>query len=217
MRSLSDPGLLLFRRARAEDAPWLAPLVYASAWEEFQFLLGVKQADCEAFLQTALASRIGHFSWRHHHVAVMGDIPVSVIGVYDGRKGRFDALPLFYQLVRHFGWRHTSGILLRALAMQHAMPAPTRYQTLLAHCATHPEVRGLGLFSALLAQLQQEQRVPARRDQAVILDVLTSNVRAQALYRRLGFAITRERPDEGVPLQLAVKRMQLKAAPRNKA
>ncbi len=145
----------------------------------------------------------------------MGDVPVSVIGVYDGRKGRFDAFPLLLQLLRHFGWRHTGGILLRALAMQHAMPAPTRHQTLLAHCATHPEVRGLGLFSALLAQLQQDRLIPARRDQAVILDVLASNVRALALYRRSGFVITRDRPDDGVPLQLAVKRMQLKASARS--
>ena len=212
MRALNDPGLLVFRPAQASDAEWLAPLLYASAWEEFQYLLGVNQASCEAFLRFTLASGVGHFSWRHHHVAVMGDIPVSVIGIYDGRKGTLDVIPLMFQFIRHFGWRHTSGIVLRAMAMQAEIPAPTRRQTLLAHCATHPEVRGLGLFSALLAELQQQRRVPARPDQEVILDVLGSNVRAMALYRRLGFnpANSREHASMGVPGHLFVRRMRLR-------
>ncbi|KFL24430.1 acetyltransferase domain protein [Ralstonia pickettii] len=52
----SSGSALTFRRAAASDAAALAPLVLASGRQEFDWLLGVPPAACEAFLRRAIAT-----------------------------------------------------------------------------------------------------------------------------------------------------------------
>lgn len=54
----------------------------------------------------------------------------------------------------------------------------------LARIEIHPDFQGRGIGSQLIRRLVEEA---AERDQPVVLDVLTVNSRARALYRRLGF------------------------------
>ncbi|SDR41730.1 GNAT family N-acetyltransferase [Paraburkholderia tuberum] len=192
-----EPLLLRFRAARADDAKACAPLIFSSGVREFGFFLGEPAEACIEFLAFAFASKLGRFSYRRHRVAVTeDDQPVAVLALHDGRHTWFDDPHVALMLVLFFGLRRTIRMLLRGLVLESELPAPKSSQTLIAHCATHERLRGTGVFSTLFAdamragEFMNSQTRAARGEhdrQQLVLDVLVSNKRAYALYRRLGF------------------------------
>lgn len=185
----------LFRAARADDAEACAPLIFASGVGEFSFFLGESNARCIAFLQQAFGARHGRFSWRRHRVAIDADGAVlAVMAIHDGRRTMFDDVHVVWALTCFFGLRRTIGQLLRGLVLETEIPAPKRSQILVAHCATDECYRGTGLFTALFLDALDTGALPDNGGHDIVLDVLTRNVRARALYERLGFtALARHR------------------------
>lgn len=200
-----------FRAATARDARVLAPLVLASGRQEFAFLFDDGDAECEGFLAYAMAAGHGRFSWRRHYVATIDEAPVAVMAIQDGRSraGWLDDPVAAGQFLRHFGIRRTAGIIRRGLLLERELPKPAAHQTLMAHCATRPDMRGTGVFGELFQHVVQTNRLPAFPGQELVLDVLKHNTRAAALYKRLGFVVaTGKRPaPRGLPLWLAADRM----------
>lgn len=198
-----------FRAATARDANVLAPLVLASGRQEFRFLLDEDEAACEGFLASALAAPHGRFSWRRHYVATVQDVPVAVMAIQDGRAGWLDDPVAAGQFLRYFGARRTAGIIRRGLLLEREIPKPSRHETLMAHCATHPDLRGSGVFRALFRHVIETSRLPASPRHALVLDVLKHNTRAAALYRQLGFVVAPgKRPSpRALPASLAADRM----------
>ncbi|WP_322024769.1 GNAT family protein [Burkholderia sp. BCC1977] len=201
-----------FRAACADDAAACAPLVFASGVGEFGFFLGESDARCIAFLQQAFRSRHGRFSWRRHRVAVGADGAVhAVMAIHDGRRTMFDDVHVVWALARFFGVRRTIGQLLRGLVLETEIPAPTRAQILVAHCATDERRRGTGIFTALLRDALATGALPNDGSRDIVLDVLTRNERARELYERLGFAaLARSRQrSRRLPAELDSVRMRL--------
>lgn len=206
----SEAQALTFRPARASDALVCAPLVFASGEHEFEFFLGVSPERCISFLAFAFGLNGGRFSWRRHEVAVdaNGEI-VAVLAAHDGRCVLTDDPHVVFTLLRHFGLRAVP-MLLRGLVLETELPKPKRPQTLVAHCATREESRGTGAFSALFAHaLGNVARGLDAPDREIVLDVLVSNTRAAALYRRLGFVdLPRRKPhSKRLPAKLESIRM----------
>ncbi|HDR8988581.1 GNAT family N-acetyltransferase [Burkholderia vietnamiensis] len=205
-------GGVRFRAAQAGDARACAPLVFASGVGEFGFVLGADTELCIAFLTFAFGRRYGRFSWQRHRVAVADDGTVlAVMAVHDGRRTMLDDLHVVRDLLRFFGPGRTIGMLLRGLVLESELPAPKRSQMLVAHCATHERHRGIGIFSALFEDALRAGTLPARGGRDVVLDVLTTNVRAKSLYERLGFVVMpRVRaPSRRLPRALESVRMRL--------
>lgn len=213
-------GALTFRPARASDAAVCAPLVFASGEREFEFFLGAPAGQCIAFLEYAFACSSGRFSWRRHEVAVNeAGAVVAVLAAHDGRRIAFDDPHIVWALLRRFGVLRTVPMLLRGLVLETELPKPKRVQTLVAHCATHAEARGTGVFTALfeyaLSSTYASERGLEPGGREIVLDVLVHNSRAAALYRRLGFvALPRRRPrSRYLPAQLESVRMRLSREP----
>lgn len=201
-----------FRAACADDAASCAPLVFASGVGEFSFFLGEGEAGCIAFLQYAFKFGHGRFSWRRHRVATADDGAVlAVMAVHDGRRTTFDDVHIVWMLLRFFGLRRTVGQLLRGLILETEIPAPKRSQILVTHCATYAHQRSIGVFSALFDDALNAGALPSDGSRDVVLDVLTRNVRARALYERLGFtALVRPRArSRWLPADLDSIRMRL--------
>ncbi|AOK46151.1 acetyltransferase [Burkholderia sp. MSMB617WGS] len=204
-----------FRPAAASDAHACAPLVFESGVREFGYFLGEPPARCIAFLEFAFASKQGRFSWRRHRVAVAESGAIdAVLAAHDGRATALDDLHVAWMLLRFFGLARTIRMLLRGLVLESELPAPKRTQTLIAHCATDARVRGCGAFSALFDEAMQAGMLCAETGREIVLDVLTSNVRARALYERLGFVeMPRARPRSArLPRELASVRMRFDGA-----
>lgn len=209
---------LSFRPARARDAAACAPLVFASGEHEFEYFLGVPAKQCIAFLAYAFALSGGRFSWRRHEVAVdaSGRI-VAVLAAHDGRRILSDDPHIVWTLLRHFGPLRTVPMLLRGLVLETELPKPKHAQTLIAHCATRDDARGTGVFSALFEHALRGDVAHMRGLEAgnreIVLDVLVSNTRAAALYRRLGFVdLPRRKPRSSrLPAELESVRMRFEA------
>ncbi|MCO1371943.1 GNAT family N-acetyltransferase [Burkholderia multivorans] len=201
-----------FRAACARDAEACAPLVFASGVAEFGFFLGDSDAQCIAFLRHVFRSYHGRFSWRRHRVAVGADGTVlAVIAIHDGRRTTFDDVHVVWALARFFGVRRTIGQLLRGLVLETEIPAPKRAQILVAHCATDERWRGTGVFTALLRDAFDVGALPDDGSRDIVLDVLTRNVRARALYERLGFTAQKRARQRShrLPAELDAIRMRL--------
>ncbi|MGF6853575.1 GNAT family N-acetyltransferase [Paraburkholderia sp. CI3] len=220
-----EPVALRFRAARAGDAEACAPLIFASGVREFGFFLGEPADACIEFLAFAFASKLGRFSYRRHRVAATeDDQPVAVLALHDGRHTWFDDPHVALMLMLFFGLRRTVRMLLRGLVLESELSAPTSSQTLIAHCATHERLRGTGVFSTLFAdamragELNSQTRAahgePDR--QQLVLDVLVSNKRAYALYRRLGFVELPRRAPLSARLPRELESVRLEWAGRNK-
>jgi len=192
--------------------------VFASGEHEFEFFIGVPAHQCVAFLEHAFALSGGRFSWRRHEVAVdaRGQI-VAVLAAHDGRRILSDDPHIVWTLLCYFGPLRTVPMLLRGLVLETELPKPKRAQTLIAHCATLDDVRGTGVFSALFEHAIRgeiaHQRGLETKDREIVLDVLVSNPRAAALYRRLGFAdLPRRKPRASrLPKELESVRMRFDA------
>ncbi|MBI0326210.1 GNAT family N-acetyltransferase [Burkholderia plantarii] len=202
-----------FRAARPDDAQACAPLILASGMREFGFFLGVPDEAMVGFLAGAFASRHGRFSWRRHRVAVAPDGSVAgVLAAHDGRVIALDDPHVAWLLLRRFGLRHTVASLLRGLVLEGELPAPKRSQTHVAHCAIDARWRGTGVFTALFEDACRHGAIAAAVEEGreVVLDVLLSNTRAAALYRRLGFVeLARAKPPAAkLPRELVSMRMR---------
>lgn len=206
---------MVCRPATAHDATALAPLVLASGGLEFSYLLGGTREERESFLRKVIAADNGRFSWRRHRVAALGNEPVAVLGIQDGRTNLLDGPRVALDFLRVFGARRTGGIIGRGLILEREIPAPKRRQTLLAHCATRADMRGQGIFQALFAETMRAGLLPAGPGQALVLDVLGSNARAAALYRKLGFVAMDAPPERAgrLPPALRAARMQFQPSP----
>jgi ribosomal protein S18 acetylase RimI-like enzyme len=82
-------------------------------------------------------------------------------------------------------------VIARGLRVERVIPPPSRGLHYLAHLGVSPELRGQGIGRALVGYLIAQGLEQGR--QRLALDVACSNPRAQALYERLGFAVTEER------------------------
>ncbi|MEQ5843311.1 GNAT family N-acetyltransferase [Paraburkholderia acidicola] len=206
---------LRFRPAQADDAQACAPLMFASGVREFGYFLGEQPDTCIAFLQFAFTSKHGRFSYRRHRVAVTGGgTVVALLAMHDGRAIGFDDPHVALMLLSFFGVQRTVGMLLRGLVLESELPAPKRSQTQIAHCATHEQMRGEGVFSALFTNTLRAELLHEARGRQIVLDVLVSNTRAYELYKRLNFAeLPRRNPvSRRLPRELESIRMQLNDA-----
>nr|WP_321912880.1 GNAT family N-acetyltransferase [Paraburkholderia sp. J11-2] len=210
---------LSFRPARADDAAACASLVFASGEHEFEYFLGTPPERCREFLEYAFSLSRGRFSWRRHEVAVdeAGRI-VAVLAAHDGRHILSDDPHIVWTLLRHFGPLRTVPMLLRGLVLETELPKPKRVQTLIAHCATLTEARGIGVFSALflhaLSDAVARQRGLETETREIVLDVLVSNTRAAALYRRLGFVVLPRRKPRSRLLPVALESVRMRYQPQ---
>ncbi|MFM0340103.1 GNAT family N-acetyltransferase [Paraburkholderia fungorum] len=209
---------LTIRPARASDAVACAPLVFASGEHEFEFFLGVPAAQCIAFLEHAFALSGGRFSWRRHEVAVdaRGEV-VAVLAAHDGRRLLVDDPHIAWTLLCYFGIARTVPMLLRGLTLETELPKPKRTQTLIAHCATREDARGTGFFSALFDHALRgdvaRQRGLETHEREIVLDVLVSNTRAAALYRRLGFVDLPRRKPRSLRLPAELESVRMRYVP----
>ncbi|WP_232823651.1 GNAT family N-acetyltransferase [Dyella sp. C9] len=168
------------------------PLIYSSGPVAFDYVFATRDGD-EAldFLHRCFVDGGGEFGWRNHWVGVADDQVVAVGAGYGADRKWAFTLAAARQILRHYGIRRALGVIVRGLRVESVIRPPEGDMLYLAHLAVSPELRGQGVGRALIDQLVGLARgVGGRR---VTLDVAASNPRAEALYRRCGFAVVGER------------------------
>ena len=109
--------------------------------------------------------------------------------------------------MRYYGLK-TIPRAVRAMDSTRLMQAPKRDELYLANFGVSPELRGTGIGSKII-----KHKIAEAKDQGyrlMSLDVSTQNPKAEALYQRLGFVVTKTKSMKGRDgKQYACKKMEL--------
>lgn len=198
---------ITIRQARAEDAAAAAPLAYLSGPSAFDHVFARDGWRAQDFLRRAWRDGAGEFGWRAHVVAELDGEIVGAGAGYDGARPLAFMLAAARQIVSQYGPLQAPGVMLRGLSVERVIPPPPTAQDVLylAHLGVAPEVRSRGVGRQLVDHLLAAGAAKGYRRAA--LDVSTANPRAQALYERLGFAVTKEHGSH-LPTVPAHRRME---------
>ena len=182
-----------YRQARPEDASDAAPLIHSCGPAAFDYVFSHRtRTDAMTFLQRSFAQEHGEFGYGIHTVGVMGERVVVIGSVYSGRRALSFFLSAVRQVFSCYGPWQGIAVSRRGLQVERLCRPPTGDLLYVAHIAVVPECRGLGIGRCLIEQLLRAAKPTANGRAIAALDVACDNPRAQALYKRLGFRVTRE-------------------------
>ena len=179
------------RPARPEDAEAAVPLIYSSGPAAFDYVFSHEtRLAATGYLRRALEHPNGEFGYRNHVVVELDGQVVGAGAAYSGREAQSF---MFTALRQIFGWYGlVSGVLVsrRGLQVERVVQAPKGDMHYITQLGVSPELRGHGIGRKLVDYLIELGRAKSRTLAA--LDVSVENPRAQALYERIGFTVTRE-------------------------
>lgn len=198
---------LHLRPARPDDAEAAVPLIHSSGPELLDYAFGTVGRSAIPFLTYAFSDGAGFFGWRNIAVADVDGQVAATASFYARRDYPRLERGLTWQAVRYYSLRELPWVAWRGKRLKAVMPAPPPGAHYVGLLGVHPDVRDQGLGTAIVAYgLATAERL-GRPTYA--LDVAETNRRAQALYERLGFAVTRYQPWPGAPGVPATRRMAM--------
>ncbi|MDX1695919.1 MAG: GNAT family N-acetyltransferase [Ketobacteraceae bacterium] len=186
---------LEIRPARKTDQGPLAELMYSSGWDIYDYIHTRDGRNHSLdYIASEFKSGRGLCSWKLLTVAVL-DGEVVGTGTFYNREA-YQAMPLqsLIALIGYYGVGFFPR-LRRAMDTTKLVKPPEPGELYLANFGVVPHLRGAGVGSKLLKHKIEEAR---RQDyRTVALDVANHNPKAEALYSRLGFAVTRSKAMQG--------------------
>lgn len=187
---------ITFRQAEARDADAAVALIYASGPDAFNYVLTTRRQTPQQFLRMAFIDGAGEFGAANHVVGVVDGQVVAAGAGWGADRSRAFTLAAARQFARHYGVAAAVPVIARGLQAETIMPPPKGDEYYVGHLGVAPSLRGRGIGEALVQfLLRPELRPNLSQGRAMaVLDVSEKNQRAEALYRRLGFTVTKERP-----------------------
>jgi ribosomal protein S18 acetylase RimI-like enzyme len=184
---------LTIRAARPADADAAVPLMHESSRALIDATFG---RHAIAVLRRDFLRGKGLFGYRYQLVGVRpdGDI-VATMTAYPGRRYRRLGLHTLVSAVP-LGPVPLAGVVRRTLAVSTLFAPPARDGLFIANLCVDAGHRGRGYGSLLI-----HRATAVYRPRVIELDVSFGNTRAQRLYERLGYKVTRETatpPDSGL-------------------
>jgi len=182
-----------FRQAQPEDAHAVAPLIHASGPAAFAYVFSHRtRMNALEFLERNFAQPHGEFGYRIHTVGVRDGNVVAVGTIYSGRDTPAFFLAAARQVFSCYGLSQGLGVSRRGIQVERLCRVPTGDLLYISHLGVTPEFRGQGIGRCLIERLLATGRPAAKGETIVALDVACNNLRAQALYERMGFETTQE-------------------------
>lgn len=181
------------RPARADDATALVPLVFSSGPLAFDYVFSPREAGgTKKFLQYALEREEGVFSYRRHYVAVVDGSVVGSLMLHLGADNNILAMGNVKTIIRSCGALGCVAVMMRGLRMESMLKPPPEDCVYLGHLGVDPALRSHGIGAQLLAYAVGWCREAGYSK--LVLDVATTNPRAEALYQRHGYKRVEHRP-----------------------
>ncbi len=179
-----------FRQGEPGDVEAAVPLIYSSGPAAFEFVFGdAKRGMAQDFLRYAFPKGSGEFGYRGHVVAVV-DGKVVGTGTAFGKDTSFSYFIAAASQILGFYRIGAVSIIRRGLSIEQLFELPTAGEHYIGHIGVTPELRSHGIGAKLMNHLIEQGGALGRK--TAVLDVSVENPRAEALYERLGFRVTRE-------------------------
>jgi ribosomal protein S18 acetylase RimI-like enzyme len=187
-----------FREARPGDAGEAVPLIYSSGPAAFDFVFSRKAEQSLEFLRFAFLDGAGEMGYKNHIVGEQNGKVIAVGAAFDGSSGFPFFLSAARQIISFYGFSCLPA-MIRGLQVEQMIEPPKGRLHYIAHLGVSPNMQGKGIGSKLIEHLLMLGRKAGRTQAA--LDVSMINPRAQALYERFGFQVTKHHDStlQGVP------------------
>ncbi|MEZ5003076.1 MAG: GNAT family N-acetyltransferase [Chitinophagales bacterium] len=183
---------ITFRQATALDVAEAVPLIYSSGPDVCEYIFYTAQkGGAQAFFAYAFTRAGGELGYDNHTCILRDGKVVGIGAIWSGRKTFRFMLADIKKILLFFGLIKGIGVLIRALKAELLIQPPKKKEWALAHLGIDPVLTGKGLGSQLINHLMNA--VPIQKNEKVVLDVSYINPKAQKLYERLGFKVTRSR------------------------
>jgi ribosomal protein S18 acetylase RimI-like enzyme len=171
-----------FREARTGDVDEAVPLIYSSGPAAFDFVFSRKTGQSLEFL------RFAFLDGKNHIVGEQNGKVIAIGTAFDGSTGFPFFLSAARQIIRFYGLSCFPA-MIRGLQVEGIIEPPKGRLHYIAHLGVRPDMQGKGIGSKLIEHFLKLGRKEGRTHAA--LDVSTLNPRAQALYERFGFQVTK--------------------------
>jgi ribosomal protein S18 acetylase RimI-like enzyme len=181
---------LTFRSAKPADVDHAVPLVHSSDVKSLDYILNQGNKTALDFLRFAFLQGGGLFGHQNLVVAETQGRVVAAVAFNGGSELQGLGIAMGKQILRFYGLRASLPVFKRSLIMRKLSPPMGEDTEYASSLGVAPDFRGRGIGSALLNRHKEVARAKGRRVYA--LDVSVDNHRAQELYERLGFQVTRE-------------------------
>ena len=181
-----------FRPATPADVDDAVPLIYSSGPAAFDYVFNVPgRTSAQEFLRRAFLDGAGEFGYRNHVVGDAHGVLVAIGAAWSGASTVGFTLAAARQILGCYGPFAGPGVMSRGIRVESVIPPPPRGCCYIAHLGVRPELRSRGVGESLTRHLLAQGQRQGWKSAA--LDVALTNPRAQALYERMGFVVTRER------------------------
>jgi ribosomal protein S18 acetylase RimI-like enzyme len=180
-----------FKKACEQDARILAPLLYDSGPEAFDYVFTVGKKTALDFLNYALQKKGGEFGYGCH-TCVWNDHQIVGVGARFSSKNNLSFLwNNAKRILFFYSLPVALGVIIRGLRVERVLVPPGKNVYYIAHLDIAENKRGQGIgFDLITHFIQQAPRQPLP---FIELDVAETNPRAQALYQSMGFVVQHKR------------------------
>jgi ribosomal protein S18 acetylase RimI-like enzyme len=179
------------RRARPDDVAQATPLIFSSGPDAFNFVFSHRtRVHAENFIAHAFTCDRGEFSWRYFWIVEVDGEVVGTASGYTGEDARHFLGPAIRQILHCNGLIAGAQVIRRGLKIEKIIVPPQNPDEFyIGNVAIAEPLRGKGLGNRLFKFLHEEGR--RRGADRCLLDVSAENPRAEALYARLGYRVTK--------------------------
>lgn len=180
---------LTVRAARPSDVDAVVPLMHESSRA---LIDATFERHAGAVLRRDFLRGKGIFGYRHQLVGVRPDGEIAAtMTAYPGRRYRRLAVHTLVSAMP-LGPVPLAGVVRRTLAVSTLFAPPARDGLFIANLCVDARYRSRGYGSLLISRA-----TAMYRPRVIELDVSFGNTRAQRLYERLGYKVTRQTPAPG--------------------
>ena len=179
------------RTAKPDDKGNVDELMYSSGIELYDFIFNTSDKGTIEFIRYEFNSGQGFCGYNNVTVAIKDDNVIATGCFYDGKIFNQLSLGTLKNIFGFYGFIKAWPVLARTRHIGRVMRTPRKNEIYLSNFGVSTEHQGTGIGSKLM----ENRRLKAKEDgyKTLSLDVADNNPRAESLYRRLGFTLSREK------------------------
>lgn len=181
-----------FRRCTPEDVKQAVPLIYSAGPLAFDIAFSdTHNKQSEEFLTSAYTKPGNEFSFEQHLAITRNNELVGLGGVKTAKQTAKFTVKAAFAIFKFYSFFSACRTIIRGLKIETIIKPPKKRIAMIHNLAIVPNYRGEGLGSQLIEQLELQMLQQGYNTAA--LDVDGNNLKAKALYQKLGYEVKQER------------------------
>lgn len=197
---------ITFRKAKTEDIEDIVPLMYSAAEDLFEFSYSVSGKNAKDFLKYILSTGKGYYGFQNQTVGIYNNKVVFSVTTYKGKDVMKETLDTFSIIFKFYGILGSMPVIWRSLVMSKIFIPPKKDSLYIANIGTNPVYRGKGIATEFFSNIHKSAKESGIN--RCELDVSFKNPKAEKLYTKLGYVITKNLPYKGKLKLTGMKRME---------